>query len=286
MTYSASADARVFDVCACISKRPGMRNLPVPSTTIASAGTGTPATGPISAIRPLRTTTVRDAEASAPVIGMTVTFRMATDACLAAQAGRLANPSTRATKRRIISCLHSKGSRLEAQRQFTRTRDLLVRRTSPKTKDFLVIVAQIPGCVRVPQRDVIRARITEIVPVLDERVPVRCDGRRHIPRGEDQCLGLNRELREPLANARRISRGRSKHRRVATDAELRRLRGDVGRACGGQWANACEAGRGHGVVALLRPPPSQGEALERDEIGFTECGHGHPSVRWRNVGQV
>ena len=56
-TYRPNAELLVFDVWACISKRPGIRYFPVPSTTLAPSGTLTRADGPSSAMRPLRMTT-------------------------------------------------------------------------------------------------------------------------------------------------------------------------------------------------------------------------------------
>ena len=66
---------------------------------VAPAGTRTRADGPTSVMRPSRTITDCRDEGLAPVIEMTVTFRMATVPCPTETAGMQANEMTRITKR-------------------------------------------------------------------------------------------------------------------------------------------------------------------------------------------
>ena len=77
--------------CACISARPGMRYFPRPSTRTPSLGTFTRATGPISTIRPPRTSTVWPGIFRSRSIGITVTSTNAVTVSggMAAQIGPL-----------------------------------------------------------------------------------------------------------------------------------------------------------------------------------------------------
>jgi hypothetical protein len=78
-----------------------MRNFPVPSTTVAMAGTRTSAAGPSSAIRPSRITTEWLARGAEPVIGITVTFRTTTERCSGAPRGMQAGATRRIIKEAV-----------------------------------------------------------------------------------------------------------------------------------------------------------------------------------------
>src|SRR5262245_6103334 len=82
--------------------RPGIRYLPVPSTTLARSGTRTCDDGPISTIRPSRTTTDWWVAGVAPVIGMTVTFRITAEPWPTALAAVVASAAIRRAKYRIM----------------------------------------------------------------------------------------------------------------------------------------------------------------------------------------
>src|SRR6185436_2883258 len=76
-TKSCSAEPRVLETCVCMSTRPGIRNLPRPSTRRASAGTRTAAAGPTAVMRSPSTTTVAPRSGGAPVPEISVTSTIA-----------------------------------------------------------------------------------------------------------------------------------------------------------------------------------------------------------------
>jgi hypothetical protein len=76
-TNRPSADERVFEMCAYISKSPGTIYFPVPSTILASAGTSVLRSGLTAEILSPRTRTVMCSSGDAGMTVMTVTFRIA-----------------------------------------------------------------------------------------------------------------------------------------------------------------------------------------------------------------
>src|SRR4051812_5270970 len=81
-------------MCTLVSMNPGVTNLPVPSITVAPAGTVTDPRGPISAIRLSRTTMVAFDSGAPPLPSMIVAPTTATTpvCCCASTAVRLTNP--------------------------------------------------------------------------------------------------------------------------------------------------------------------------------------------------
>ena len=93
------------NVWMCMSQRPGMRNLPFPSTTRAPFGIFVPPDSPTAAMRSPSITTVMFGLAGPPVVSMTVTFVMAIGPLASSDRAPLAhhsNPRAATATRRIF----------------------------------------------------------------------------------------------------------------------------------------------------------------------------------------